>query len=396
MKMISVIYMAIKAIFKQNLNRAILSIIGVVIGVAAVITVVSIGRSFEKFTIESLTGKNESGIRLVVNFFPENEELYADNFTFFHNQDENLIKSIDGIQNVKIKEIENEFINVNFELEQNIKGTADVSKPSKIETDYIGRTITDTDELYSSKVAVVPNDLFNKDLDNSEAYLNKTITLNEQTFTIIGIYELEEQLISSNPILIPEKTFNKYLNKNNNIQHLEFYVYQTDQITAIINTVQQKLMNEGRNRNIGIYDITNTSIVSENISQLFSVITMVVASIASISLFIAGVGIMNMMYTSVSERKQEIGIKRALGATKKQIMLQFLLEGIFISILGGSIGLLFGWLLSKVLSIWFPFQVEIDFITVILAIGISSLVGIVFSFVPAKKAANQNTIAIIH
>ena len=396
MKVISIIYMAIKAIFKQNLNRAILSIIGVVIGVAAVITVISIGRSFEKFTIESLTGKDENGIRIVVNFFPENEDLYADHFNFFHNQDVNLVKSVDGVHNVQIKETKNEFINVNFELEHNLKGSADISKPSKIETDYLGRTITDTDELYSSKVAVVPNDLFNRDLEGSENFINKTITLNDQTFTIIGIYEIEEQLISSNPILVPEKTFNKYFNKNNNIQYIEFYVYKTNQITSIINTVQQKLMSEGRNRNIGIYDITNTSIVSDNISQLFSVITMVVASIAAISLFIAGVGIMNMMYTTVSERKQEIGIKRALGATKKQIRHQFFLEGIFISILGGSIGLLFGWLLSNMLSIWFPFRVEIDFITVVLAIGISSLVGIVFSFVPAKKAANQNTIDIIH
>ncbi|WP_462413182.1 ABC transporter permease [Neobacillus sp. Marseille-QA0830] len=396
MKTIPVMYMAVKAIFKQNINRAILSIIGVVIGVAAVITVVSIGRSFEKYTIENLTGKNEDGIRIVVNFFPENEELYHNNFSFFDERDVNLLTSIDGIHKVRMKENDNEVLNVDYDLEQKLQGTTDVSKQTKtIETEYIGRTVTDTDEMYHSKVAMIPSDLLNADLGHSSIFLNKTIKLNEQTFTIIGIYEAQDQLTGSNPIFVPENTFNQYFGQNNKFQYVEFYVNEPNRINAIIHEIQQKLASEGINRHLGTYDITNTSAVSKNISQLFSVITMVVASIAGISLFIAGVGIMNMMYTSVSERRREIGVKRALGATKKQIMHQFLLEGILISLLGGCIGLLFGWLLSQFLSIFFPFHVQIDSFTVLLAIGISSIVGIVFSFVPAKKAAAQNTIAIL-
>ncbi|MBP3041859.1 ABC transporter permease, partial [Bacillaceae bacterium Marseille-Q3522] len=104
MKILSIVYMAIKAIFKQNIKQTVLSIVGVVIGIAAVITVVSIGRSFEKYTIENLTGQNEMGIRIVINFYPENEELFSSNFQLFNEQDKKLLSNLDGIDQVSLKE----------------------------------------------------------------------------------------------------------------------------------------------------------------------------------------------------------------------------------------------------------------------------------------------------
>ncbi|MBP3041923.1 FtsX-like permease family protein, partial [Bacillaceae bacterium Marseille-Q3522] len=279
--------------------------------------------------------------------------------------------------------------NIKYRLENDDSGLIDVGFMDDMMNVQFGRIISDTDKLTQARVAIIPSNL------GDVSILGKTIKLNDYLFTIIGIYEQEEQFLSTNHIYIPKRTFDKYFGGHNKMEYIEFYVMDNGRVQNIMNEVKQKLEKEGSNNNIGVYDITNTNEVSGNISQLFSVITSVVALIAGISLFIAGVGIMNMMYTSVSERKHEIGIKRALGATKKQILLQFLLEGIFITILGGLLGLIFGVIFTKLLSFVFPFSIQIDFAIVLLAIGISSLVGITFSFVPATNASKQNTIAIL-
>ncbi len=119
---------------------------------------------------------------------------------------------------------------------------------------------------------------------------------------------------------------------------------------------------------------------------------LLLAGIASISLVVGGIGIMNMMLVSVTERTSEIGLRKALGAEPNSIQLQFILEAIFLSIFGGILGLALGMLIAYVASIFIGFNLIISLSTVFLAIGFSAVVGVVFGYMPARKASRLNPI----
>lgn len=128
---------------------------------------------------------------------------------------------------------------------------------------------------------------------------------------------------------------------------------------------------------------------------MIDTLTYFVSAIAAISLFIAGIGVMNMMYISVSERTQEIGIRLAVGATQRAIMAQFLIEAIILTVIGGVIGFGLGVGIAAIISVFIPYKAVVSLSSVILALGVSTTVGLVFGILPAKQAANKNLIDIL-
>jgi putative ABC transport system permease protein len=127
-------------------------------------------------------------------------------------------------------------------------------------------------------------------------------------------------------------------------------------------------------------------------STITDTLTILLASIAGISLLVGGIGIMNMMMTSVNERFREIGLRKAVGAKNKEITLQFLMEAIFLSLIGGVIGILFGIALAYGVTFFTSLPTEISLSSILLACGVSSLIGMAFGYWPAKKAADLNPI----
>ena len=126
------------------------------------------------------------------------------------------------------------------------------------------------------------------------------------------------------------------------------------------------------------------------VTSIFGVLNNILVMIGAISLIVGGIGIMNIMYVSVVERTKEIGIRRAIGATKKDILLQFLTESVLLSLIGGLSGVLVAYLLTLLIYKYFPAEVTIS--SVLIAFGVSSLVGIGFGVFPARKAANLSPI----
>ena len=135
--------------------------------------------------------------------------------------------------------------------------------------------------------------------------------------------------------------------------------------------------------------------IMESIGKVIDGLTYFISAIAGISLFIAGVGVMNMMYISVSERTKEIGIRRSLGATENSIQIQFLLEGLIITTIGGIVGYLFGIGLAYLIAKLLPFGIYIDLSVILLAVGVSMFIGIIFSVMPAKAAAKKDVVEIL-
>lgn len=139
--------------------------------------------------------------------------------------------------------------------------------------------------------------------------------------------------------------------------------------------------------------ITEQTEILNSINSIFSILNSVLVAIAAISLLVGGIGIMNIMYVSVVERIREIGIRRAIGALKLDILYQFLAESVLLSALGGLLGLLISWGIVLIVRQFFP--VYIDAMTVVIALGVSSGVGIIFGVFPAKKAADLSPIEAI-
>ena len=147
-------------------------------------------------------------------------------------------------------------------------------------------------------------------------------------------------------------------------------------------------VNENRYENRGKYLLMNNGTLIKGPS-------LVIGLVGGIALVISGIGIMNMMYTSVSERVKEIGIRKAIGATQNDIKAQFLLEGLILTLVGGIIGFALGEFFAFFISFFLPFKASFDYFTIMLAVGISSAIGIVFSIIPASNASKKNTIDIL-
>ena len=154
----------------------------------------------------------------------------------------------------------------------------------------------------------------------------------------------------------------------------------------------QGVLNQAFNYREDVYTIFNMGDIIESFQSIMSMMSLLLAGIAAISLVVGGIGIMNMMLVSITERTTEIGLRKALGATPFTIQLQFLIESIFLSIIGGFAGLILGTLLAQILAALIGVEVSISFSTYSLAIGFSAAVGIIFGYMPARRASRLNPI----
>nr|WP_257613394.1 FtsX-like permease family protein [Carnobacterium maltaromaticum] len=196
-------------------------------------------------------------------------------------------------------------------------------------------------------------------------------------------------------IQIPKNSYLHYFNIENDSSSLTITLDEGVQPDKVTTEVISNLNEKGTMRDLGDYQVLDTAILTKGIGSILSTITYFITSVAGISLFIAGVGVMNMMYISVSERTKEIGIRRALGATRRSIMIQFLLEGLTLTVSGGIIGYLIGMLFAYALGILIKVNVSVDLFTILLAVGVSSVIGLLFSVMPASEAAKKDLIDIL-
>lgn len=388
---------AFKAITKNG-KRSFLTMIGIIIGIAAVITIMAVGQGFEKKTIDSLTNSEKGEVNVTVNFTPE-EGIYDENRNFFSKSDLNLVKNIPGVKEAGFPKNESQETYVSLPIRgknQDLQLTFSLKNQKK---PMMGRTITKADELVKNKVVTIDHQLA-KDLYGKETIaLGRGLEIQGEVFQIVGIYKAEETLsmfsLPSSNITMTKNVYNYYFPPVENSYSLELTLKTGTKPNEVTEAALKALKENGSMKDKGEYSVFDMSFLTDGISQVMGGITAFISAIAGISLFIAGVGVMNMMYISVSERTKEIGIRRALGATQRAIMLQFLLEGISLTLVGGIIGYVLGMLLAYLVGGLLKIPITIDLFTVSLAVGISTLVGLIFSVFPARQAAKKDLIDIL-
>lgn len=247
----------------------------------------------------------------------------------------------------------------------------------------IGRVFSKTDVSKKSKIVVLgytlAENLFNKE---PKTALNHQVTINNQRFRVIGILEKSGDREMDTAAVMPYTTAFGRINPSKDFFALYLGVNNKNNVELLKQQITDTLLKRYEEDDFSVAEQTE---ILSSVNQIFDIINTVLIAIGSISLIVGGIGIMNIMYASVTERTKEVGIRRAIGATQKDILLQFLTEAVILSVLGGGIGLVLAWLIVLAVHSFFPAAINLT--AVLIAFGVSAAIGIVFGVFPARRAA---------
>ncbi len=386
-----------------NKARSSLTILGIVIGIASVISLVAIGQGAQgsiQASIESI-GSNLLIITPGAQRGPGTEVSAgrgsAQTLTM---ADANAIAQ----EIVSVKAVAPE-VSRRYQITakgQNTNTQVTCTNSSYPEVRNIqidqGSFINEQQNVSLAKVAVLGpttrDDLFDEGADAIGQY----IRINNVQFKVIGITKTKGGTgftNSDDAIYVPLGTAQGYLSGNSNsVSDINIEVDAQSDMTATQQEITNLLL---QRHNIASASLADFSVISQadivaTATSVTGTFTILLSAIAGISLLVGGIGIMNMMLTTVTERTREIGLRKAIGAQRKDISLQFLTEAITLTFTGGFIGILLGWLLAYLAKAFFSLPSAITLSSILLAFGVSAGIGVVFGYYPARRAAQLNPI----
>lgn len=261
-----------------------------------------------------------------------------------------------------------------------------------------GRFLTDEDVANFSRIVVVGPTVVENLLGDANAdIIGKSIKLNNVPFQVVGVTVSQGSTGASNNddvIFAPISTVQSRLTGSKAVRQIYIEAASAELMTEAQAQVTYALQTAHKiaDGQLNDFTITNQAEVLETMKAITQTMTTLLAGIAAISLLVGGIGVMNIMLVSVTERTREIGIRKAIGAKGRDILSQFLIEAVVLSVIGGFIGILLGWGGAILVSKVFSMAASVTLTSVGMAFGFSALIGIVFGVVPARKAANMDPI----
>ena len=385
--------MAVKAV-AGNKMRSFLTILGVVIGVVAIVVLVSIGQGANSSVVESIEGMGTNLITANINARRMNPIDLDSLNELAQNEAISYVAPISSVSGT-VK------AGATTYDDGVVQGTTPGYESIRNWTVAEGRFLQQPDIDNRSFVAVIGSEAATEMYGTTHA-VGETFSLNGYTLTVVGVLEAVGSSASGsndNQILIP---FTLAQRLSNQTSISSFYVSaassaQVEQAQAAVESYLEKAFENYNTRSFGTqYSVFNQTEMLSTLSETTNTLTLMLGGIAAISLLVGGIGIMNIMLVSVSERTREIGIRKAIGAARGNILMQFLIESLVVSLMGGLLGLAISVAAVKALAPVLQMTLTIPVNVAWMAIGFSVFIGVVFGMYPANKASKLRPIEALH
>ena len=386
--------LAVKNILSSK-TRTLLTMLGIIIGVAAVIVIVGLGNGLEQYMTDSFSGLGTNTLTVSVSSRGSTRSLSVDEMYDIVEENSDYLDlcsptvSMNGYVKIGSDTVSSTSVQGVSEDYVDISG-ASVSS---------GRNLQYSDMKLRAKVCVIGAYL-------DQAYfggnaVGQTLRVGGQSLTVVGVLAQQEDTLEEGSgddcLYLPYTTASRISGEvSSYVITMKDENYIDQSVAALENALYEVFSSDD------YYTVTSMAEMVETMTSMINILVGVLAGIAAISLVVGGIGIMNIMLVSVTERTREIGIRKALGAKERYIMQQFVIEAACTSALGGIFGILFGYLLSAAASqvvtrlMEETLAVAPTLAAVALAFGISVGIGILFGYLPAKKAAVLNPIDALH
>lgn len=372
---------------ESNKGRSLLTILGIVIGIASVIAMTSLIGGIQNGLINSL-GLNAA--RMIQIYSSEN---------LTDSDIEKLRKTIPQIEQIGI--IDNAYTDYQKgDTTYNVSTEGmDISvlKIKGYDEPLCGRSYTEAEAKTGARVAMISSNgaeqLFGQNMEDA---LGKTIKVSSGEVRIIGVVDNGAESLGSLSLIMPRATIAALFTDSNSVfPNVTALAREDADIDELCNTIKTKIQEfKGLSGDDESGDVMVSSMKSaiDAMNSFMGSFSLIMGAVAGISLLVGGIGIMNMMLVSVTERTSEIGLRKALGARPRSIQVQFLMESIILSLLGGLIGVVLGLMVSMLLASLMDIAFVLSPGAIALGVGFSLAVGVVFGWAPARKASNLNPI----
>jgi len=385
---------------RKNVLRTALTMLGIIIGISAVILIVSIGQGAVKFITAELSAFG-------TNFFSINPGSSAiaaiaggqKNLTL---EDAEAIEKNKSLTNVKTVI---PFTTTSIKVSANgidksilVYGSTEKMAEMMNPTMLSGEFLSEDDISVASKVVVLGTDVSKDFFGESTNPVGERIRIDNKPFRIIGVARASSALLEgslNDTLFIPTTAvISQILGQDASLRQIGIKVKDPDLINQTIEDVKVVLrdrhdIGEGEEDDFTVQSFRD---ILTTVQTIISLLTLMVAAISGISLVVGGVGVMNIMLVTVTERTREIGLLKAIGAKQKDILTQFLMEAVVVTITGGAIGILLGIGGAFLISLFVPIPFVISLPSIAVAVGVSAFVGIVFGLYPARKASRMSPI----
>ena len=396
MRLSDILKISLKAL-GRNKMRTFLTMLGIIIGISSVIIMMSLGASLSSYMSDTFSSFGSNSISITPAW--NRESGYWERLCAMDQQDYDALRQqckhvayVSPVERMAIT-----CVNGSRSCNPDVSGVSEAYMPIGNVKLAHGRWFDAEDVATSNKVCVVGQTVVRDLFGNDENPVGRTIRCGDQPMQIIGVLKPMGKTLffdQDNMLYIPYTTVMRRFQGITSFSDFEAVPRSMGEVEIAVSEIK-RVMRQIHGVGKGEPDVVEVSIAQdqlETLTKVLNIVSLVLALIAGISLIVGGVGIMNIMYVTVTERTREIGIRMAVGARQGDILRQFLTESVVLSLVGGIIGILIGFGLSYVITYFAKMPFVVSGTALVVSFGVSTFIGVFFGWYPAKRAANLDPI----
>lgn len=397
MSLVESFKLALYSIWKHKV-RSILTMLGVIIGVAAVVIIVAIGQGAKIKMTEELFSTEKNAVDIWYQPMPVEGEDESEMFwgePELTAEDVGILSKVPGVESViATNQGWGPMVYNDVQGEMEITGVGPEFFTARDIGLVEGRVINMRDLDGMNRVIMIDTVARDKFFKNKEGIIGEIVDVNGNPYKLVGVYESpipEQYRYSENGEMLMPRTVISMMFGNREIERLAIVASDPEKISET-GRLAADTLTEAKEMENGMYAINDFSEYEQEVDTVITLMTLFIGSIAGISLLVGGIGVMNIMLVSVTERTREIGIRKAIGATRGRILLQFLIESATLTSIGGIIGIGLAMIGAMLVTSFSPITATISPLVIIIGVGFSAFIGILFGILPANKAAKLSPI----